>query len=91
MDKKQVLIRVSQETYDRLQGLSDKYGMSASALVVSLVNDRWLSENMVRGKSQTSEQKTDLRNLALEMGAPVELEVTEPVLKQSRKRHRPKH
>ena len=43
--KKQVLIRTSLETYERLQSLSQKYGLSASGLIVSLVNQRWLQEN----------------------------------------------
>jgi hypothetical protein len=51
MDKKQVLIRVSSETSDRLKGLVDKYGMSVSSLVVSLINERWLSENSVVNQS----------------------------------------
>lgn len=51
MDKKQVLARVSQETYDRLQALSDKYGMSASSLIAALINDRWLSENSTVNRS----------------------------------------
>jgi predicted DNA-binding protein len=45
MDKKQVLTRMSQESYNRLQELSGKYGVSSSALLVMLINERWLQEN----------------------------------------------
>jgi Zn-dependent peptidase ImmA (M78 family) len=45
MEKKQVISRMSQESYDRLQELSKKYGVSSSALLVLLVNERWLAEH----------------------------------------------
>jgi hypothetical protein len=41
-----VTYRTSQETVKRLQELSDKYGVSQSALLTMLVNQRWLSEQM---------------------------------------------
>jgi hypothetical protein len=40
-----VTYRTSEETVKRLQDLSDKYGVSQSALLTMLVNQRWLSEN----------------------------------------------
>jgi hypothetical protein len=39
-----VTYRTSQETVKRLQELSDKYGISQSALLTMLVNERWLLE-----------------------------------------------
>lgn len=42
-----VTYRTSEETVKRLQDLSDKYGVSQSALLTMLVNQRWLSENSV--------------------------------------------
>jgi len=39
-----VTYRTSEETIKRLQELSDKYGVSQSALLTMLVNERWLAE-----------------------------------------------
>ena len=81
MDKKQVLIRVSHETHARIQLLSEKYGMSASALLVSLVNERWLKEN----STVNSADEAYLQNL------PDETEKQQiPSLATSRKRHKSK-
>ena len=43
-----VTYRTSEETVKRLQELSDKYGVSQSALLTLLVNERWLAENASR-------------------------------------------
>lgn len=43
-----VTYRTSEETVKRLQELSDKYGVSQSALLTLLVNERWLAENVSR-------------------------------------------
>jgi len=43
-----VTYRTSEETVKRLQELSDKYGISQSALLTMLVNERWLAENAPR-------------------------------------------
>ena len=40
-----VTYRASEETVKRLQELSDKYGISQSALLTMLVNERWLAEH----------------------------------------------
>jgi hypothetical protein len=101
MDKKQVLIRVSAQTYERLQSLSDKYGLSVSGLVVSLVNERWLQENSTRPASELKKA---------EVKKPVSVDFEEPPyfdddpppifqrnftdtsrpVKPGRKRHKPK-
>ncbi len=39
-----VTYRTSQETVKRLQELAEKYGISQSALLTMLVNERWLAE-----------------------------------------------
>lgn len=39
-----VTYRASEETVKRLQELAEKYGVSQSALLSLLVNDRWLAE-----------------------------------------------
>ena len=57
MDKKQVISRMSQESYDRLQELSKKYGVSSSALLVMLVNERWLQE---QGETVKVEEKPEI-------------------------------
>ena len=44
MEKKQVISRMSFESYKRLQELSKKYGVSSSGLLSLLVNERWLKE-----------------------------------------------
>lgn len=44
MEKKQVISRMSSESYERLQELSKKYGVSSSGLLTLLVNERWLKE-----------------------------------------------
>jgi predicted DNA-binding protein len=44
MEKRQVISRMSQESYERLQELSRKYGVSSSGLLALLVNERWLKE-----------------------------------------------
>jgi len=44
MEKKQVISRMSSESYERLQELSKKYGVSSSGLIALLVNERWLKE-----------------------------------------------
>jgi hypothetical protein len=46
-----VTYRTSVETVKCLQELSDKYGVSQSALLTMLVNQRWLSENSVIKKT----------------------------------------
>jgi hypothetical protein len=43
-----VTYRTSEETVKRLQELSDKYGISQSALLTMLVNERWLLEHVQR-------------------------------------------
>ena len=43
-----VTYRTSEETVKRLQELSNKYGISQSALLTMLVNERWLSETAPR-------------------------------------------
>jgi len=43
-----VTYRATEETVKRLQELSDKYGVSQSALLTMLVNERWLAENAPR-------------------------------------------
>jgi len=43
-----VTYRTSEETVKRLQELSDKYGVSQSALLTMLVNERWLAETAPR-------------------------------------------
>lgn len=40
-----VTYRTSEETVKRLQSLAEKYGVSQSALLTMLVNERWLAEN----------------------------------------------
>lgn len=42
-----VTYRASEETVKRLQALSEKYGISQSALLTMLVNERWLAEHRV--------------------------------------------
>ncbi|MBT7073117.1 MAG: hypothetical protein HN560_11110 [Anaerolineae bacterium] len=65
MEKKQVISRMSQESYDRLQELSKKYGVSSSALLVMLVNERWLQEQKetvkVEEKPEISENSQSSR------------------------------
>jgi hypothetical protein len=104
MKRKQVLVRMSVETYDRLQGLSEKYGLSASELIVSMVNDRWLAEKPGEVKEEIFRvdpvryDREDLDVEAEKMGVPEEV-VKKPVgkvgsagLVQSgaRKRHKRK-
>ena len=99
MDKKQVLIRVSSETSDRLKGLADKYGMSASALVVSLINERWLSENstvnqsdlayLEKPKSREAVEDLEYQKRHDEIQAAVAAKSQNSV--SSRKRHKSKH
>ena len=62
-----VTYRASEETVKRLQELSVKYGVSQSALLTMLVNDRWLSENgsPIQGVKSSS---SELEPLAVEMG-----------------------
>jgi hypothetical protein len=80
MKRKQVLVRMSVETYDRLQGLSEKYGLSASALIVSMVNDRWLAEKPGEVKEEifrVDPVRYDREYLDVEaekMGVPEEVE-----------------
>ena len=40
-----VTYRTSEETIERLRELAQKYGISQSALLTMLVNERWLAEN----------------------------------------------
>jgi hypothetical protein len=47
-----VTYRTSPETVERLQKLSDKYGISQSALLTMLVNERWLLEHGQRSAQQ---------------------------------------
>ena len=51
MKKKQVISRMSEESYERLQELSEKYGVSSSGLLTLLVNERWLKEHEVAVKA----------------------------------------
>ena len=51
MEKKQVISRMSLESYERLQELSKKYGVSSSGLIALLVNDRWLKEKELAVKA----------------------------------------
>jgi predicted transcriptional regulator len=44
MANKQVLVRMSPETHARLEELSTQYGMTKSALVVSLIQQQWRFE-----------------------------------------------
>jgi predicted DNA-binding protein len=57
MEKKQVISRMSQESYDRLQELSKKYGVSSSGLLALLVNERWLKEKEVAVKALEKPQE----------------------------------
>ncbi len=41
-----VTYRTSQETVKRLQELAEKYGISQSALLTMLVNERWIAERL---------------------------------------------
>lgn len=47
-----VTYRASQETVERLRELAEKYGISQSALLTMLVNERWLAEKQ-SGKAGT--------------------------------------
>jgi len=49
-----VTYRASQETVKRLQELSDKYGISQSALLTMLVNERWLVEHATSSQGRNS-------------------------------------
>ena len=51
MEKKQVISRMSSESYERLQELSKKYGVSSSGLIALLVNERWLKEKELAVKA----------------------------------------
>ena len=51
MEKKQVISRMSEESYERLQELSKKYGVSSSGLIALLVNERWLKEKELAVKA----------------------------------------
>ena len=51
MEKKQVISRMSEESYERLQELSKKYGVSSSGLLTLLVNERWLKEKELTVKA----------------------------------------
>lgn len=51
MEKKQVISRMSEESYERLQELSKKYGVSSSGLLTFLVNERWLKEKELTVKA----------------------------------------
>jgi predicted DNA-binding protein len=51
MEKKQVISRMSTESYERLQELSKKYGVSSSGLIALLVNERWLKEKELAVKA----------------------------------------
>ena len=42
---------MSLESYERLQELSKKYGVSSSGLIALLVNERWLKEKELTGKA----------------------------------------
>ena len=95
MSKKQVLTRMSQETYERMQALAEKYGLSASALLVSLVNDRWLLENSEGFErpvaSYQAESVTRWDGIVPE--PPPNFLPGDPAfaeMKPSRKRHKPK-
>ena len=55
MEKKQVISRMSQESYERLQELSKKYGVSSSGLIALLVNERWLKEKELAVKALEKE------------------------------------
>jgi antitoxin component of RelBE/YafQ-DinJ toxin-antitoxin module len=99
MDKKQVLIRVSDETYQRLQSLADKYGLSASGLIVSLVNERWLQERSIPAEVKPNSTRPKVPDTFLTDGPPLwdddpppifhKQEITAPI-KSARKRHKPK-
>jgi len=51
MEKKQVISRMSSESYERLQELSKKYGVSSSGLIALLVNEKWLKEKELAVKA----------------------------------------
>jgi len=55
MEKKQVISRMSSESYERLQELSKKYGVSSSGLIALLVNERWLKEKEFAVKALENE------------------------------------
>ena len=55
MEKKQVISRMSLESYERLQELSKQYGVSSSGLVTLLVNERWLKEKELAVKALEKE------------------------------------
>ena len=55
MEKKQVISRMSSESYERLQELSKKYGVSSSGLIALLVNERWLKEKELAVKALENE------------------------------------
>ena len=60
MEKKQVISRMSSESYERLQELSRQYGVSSSGLLTLLVNERWLKEKellAVKALEKTEEEK----------------------------------
>lgn len=57
-----VTYRTSEETVRRLQELSDKYGVSQSALLTLLVNERWLDER----RAEQEEEKVQVRSDAPE-------------------------
>ena len=56
MEKKQVISRMSAESYERLQELSKKYGVSSSGLITLLVNERWLKEQELAVKALDEER-----------------------------------
>ena len=46
-----MISRMSEESYERLQELSKKYGVSSSGLITLLVNERWLKEKEMAVKA----------------------------------------
>jgi hypothetical protein len=98
-----VTYRASEETVRRLQELSDKYGVSQSALLTMLVNERWLVESragqeQLVGQSKPSEVMREERSDGAETGVLAETKPLtsfsgniQPVSgRKKRRRHRKK-
>ncbi len=94
-----ITFRASQETVSRLQVLTEKYGVSQSALLSMFVHERWLDEQPKEVREDRVDperyEPKELEDQAIQMGIPEEV-VKRPVSKVgpdqygARKRHKRK-
>jgi len=82
-----VTYRTTQETVKRLQELSDKYGISQSALLTMLVNERWLFEHRVSFGGEPSVSAGKAPNGTDRPEPPPSFPNYVPSGKKKRKRH----